>query len=203
MKEKQKVVDYLRELTKKVEDAQCKVEAEINTRSYGQWPVTLADHVFLDLIFDHTSNQEKPFEAKEGDFIRINEEYTTQLREDYVGQEEINSATYGVIYVHSIRIATEEEVDEIISRLKTLEWIEGEDGIWREPKLEEVYCVAEKMSDFIKVYSSRLDLIDNEWTDTDLECNSISFYDGKIWNGNGSDKIEISIEKFIELLKKA
>lgn len=214
MKEKQRVVDYLKELTKKVEESQFMVTGSIgwdrNTEnifidSIQSTSYRNGDSITFNVVSYHDMPLKEEFKAKKGDFVVVNNGEVYQSWHN-VHAGDICNSNHGIIHINTIRIATESEKEAKIKEFKSRGLIEEMDGIWREPKLEEVYCVAESKADLIRIYSVKPELI-HEYADIRNINNIVCVVDSKIINvkklsDSEKDNIKISVEKFIELLKK-
>jgi hypothetical protein len=142
--------------------------------------------------------------AKKGDFAVINEEVIVQCYEEVKVGDKVAFVMYDLAgCVESIREAHASEREAKIEEFKSRGYVCGDDGLWVEPKLEDVYCVAKSKVDFIRVYAVKPELVLE--TANMGNCHSkIQCLTGRgITNNNGvGNKKEVSIEKFIELIKK-
>lgn len=147
------------------------------------------------------AERQNEYEPKKGDFVVIEDGCILQLREDFTGGG-VRIDGFGDFKVDKIREATSAEREAKIKEFKSRGWICGEDGIWIEPKLEEVYCVAKSRADLANIYIVKPEIVRGDF------CLGGSFVccdeRGHIFNvpQQDLDKTEVSIEKFIELIKK-
>jgi len=143
------------------------------------------------------------YEPKKGDFVVVNENTILQMREGLDDLGLIGVEGVGLVEVKSIREAHASEREGKIEEFKSRGYV-CTDGLWVEPKLEDVYCVAKSKADFIRAYSVKPELVDEANATLSCEWPIIKLGMDGLWNGDEVNNLEeVSIEQFINLIKKA